>query len=416
MKNPLAMSDEEVMGLIAPPSGSTDSTTTTSPTSATTPTQEETPVVETPVTPGGSPAAQTETATDTSTAPATTTATATTTAEQPVVEETTSAAQQTASSSTSTTTSTETPADSGSAAAPAASADGSAPDYKALYETAQAQLAVLMAPVKANGKTIDLKTPEEATQLMQMGANYTKKMQALAPYRKVLTMLENNNLLDENRISFLIDLDKKNPEAIKRLVKDSKIDPIDLGEESKTPYFEGNHKVTDEEVAFKTTLQDLRSNAGGTDTLQQINGWDQASKEVLWKNPELMNVIHSQRENGIYAQIQAEVDRRRTLGTLSPNVPFLHAYKEIGDELNAAGAFNKPIPGTPVAAATGTSVTPPSVAPVAVRAAAPKPATSNNDRVSAASSNRSTPREAKKFVNPLSLSDDEFLKQFEGRL
>ena len=43
-------------------------------------------------------------------------------------------------------------------------------DYKALYEQ-------VTAPFKANGKTISIQSVEEATQLMQMGANYTKKMQ-----------------------------------------------------------------------------------------------------------------------------------------------------------------------------------------------------------------------------------------------
>ncbi len=69
------------------------------------------------------------------------------------------------------------------------------PDYKALYEK-------VMAPLKANGKTIDIKSPEELIQLAQMGANYTRKMQAIAPHRKVLLMLENNGLLDEGKLCF----------------------------------------------------------------------------------------------------------------------------------------------------------------------------------------------------------------------
>jgi hypothetical protein len=276
------------------------------------------------------------------------------------------------------------------------------PDYKALYER-------LMTPIKANGKTIDLKNPDEAIQLMQMGANYTKKMQAIAPHRKVLTMLENAGLLDENRLSFLIDLDKKNPEAIKKLVKDSGIDTLTLDEEPKTTYFEGNHKVSDEEVSFKSAVQDLRSNDGGVDTLQQINTWDQASKEVLWKNPDLMEVIHSQRVNGIYTQIASEIDRRRTLGTLPVATPFIHAYKAVGDELAAAGAFN-------AATATKTATVSTTATPITTRVATVKSAVTNNERVNAASSTRSTPKKAEKFVNPLALSDEEFLKQMAERL
>ena len=67
-------------------------------------------------------------------------------------------------------------------------------DYEAFYKK-------VMAPFKANGKMITLRSPEEAIQLMQQGANFTKKMQAIAPHRKLLIMLENNGLLDESKIN-----------------------------------------------------------------------------------------------------------------------------------------------------------------------------------------------------------------------
>ncbi len=260
----------------------------------------------------------------------------------------------------------------------------------------------LMAPIKANGKTIELKSPEELVQLAQMGANYTKKMQAIQPHRKVLLMLENNGLLDEGKLSYLIDLDKKNPEAIKKLIKDAGINPLDIDTEAESKYQQGNHRVSDAEAAFSNQLEDLKSNPEGVQTLQTINAWDQASKEVLWTNPALMATIHSQRENGIYAAIATEIDRRRTLGIIPAEVPFLHAYKAVGDELNASGAFSK--------------LGQPQKTPVATRTAAPKPTAANSDKANAAAPSRSTPRAAKPFVNPLNMSDEEFMKTFQDRL
>ena len=58
----------------------------------------------------------------------------------------------------------------------------------------------IMAPFKANGKMIELRSPEEAVSLMQMGANYTRKMQELQPHRKTLLMLQDNNLLDAEKL------------------------------------------------------------------------------------------------------------------------------------------------------------------------------------------------------------------------
>lgn len=266
-------------------------------------------------------------------------------------------------------------------------------DYKAGYEQ-------LMAPFKANGKTMQVKSVEEAIQLMQMGANYTRKMQELQPHRKTLLMLENNGLLDEGKLSFLIDLDKKNPEAIKKLLQDANINPLDVDMDQESTYQEGNHKVSDEEAQFRLVLDELNSNPVGRETLQTINStWDQASKEVLWKQPEVMNTIHQQRENGVYARITAEIDRRRTLGQIQVGVPFLEAYRVVGDELHRSGAFNDLFKPKATAAA-----------PVATRAAMPKP-TGLDPKAEAAAVHRGSPS---KTTSPLEAmqkaSDDEFLK------
>lgn len=265
-------------------------------------------------------------------------------------------------------------------------------DYKKFYEK-------IMTPFKANGKLITLKTPEEAIQLMQMGANYTRKMQAIAPYKKTLLMLENNNLLDENKLSFLIDLDKKNPEAIKKLIKDAGIDPMDIDTSTEPQYKEGSHKVSNEEAAFMTVLDDLKQSQDGMQTIKEINSnWDDASKNILWSSPDIMRTIHQQRENGVYQLIVDEMERQRTLGNISPETPFLVAYKQIGDALVANK--QKAIP-----------------QPVAVKAKAVKTSTvKNNEKAKAAAPNRTTPSAPKRFINPLVMSDEDFLKQMKDRL
>ena len=116
-------------------------------------------------------------------------------------------------------------------------------DYKEAYGQ-------IMAPLKANGKTIELRSVDELRSLAQMGANYTRKMQDIAPHRKILLMLENNGLLDESKLSFYIDLEKKNPEAIKKLVVESGIDPLEIDTSVPAKYQASNHTVTDEELGF----------------------------------------------------------------------------------------------------------------------------------------------------------------------
>ena len=276
-------------------------------------------------------------------------------------------------------------------------------DYKASYEQ-------IMAPLKANGKTIELRSVDELRSLAQMGANYTRKMQDIAPHRKILLMLENNGLLDESKLSFYIDLEKKNPEAIKKLVAESGIDPLEIDTSVPTKYQASNHTVTDEELGFRSVLDEVCASPEGQQTVAVINStWDQASKEQLWKDPSLISVFHQQRENGIYARITTEVDRLKALGQIPVGTSFLEAYKLVGDHLHKSNAFADLVKPSPSNQAVQTPAVP---TPVAVKTVTPK-APVVNPAVAAASTPRSTPKRVQTFVNPLAVSDEDFMKTYE---
>ncbi|QHJ80077.1 MAG: hypothetical protein [Caudoviricetes sp.] len=271
-------------------------------------------------------------------------------------------------------------------------------NYKAGYEQ-------LMAPFKANGKMITPRSPEEAISLMQMGANYTRKMQELQPYRKVMLMLQNNGLMDEDKLSYLIDLDKKNPDAIKKLLKDSGTDPLDFNPEEEVKYQAGNHRVTDTEAAFATELDDLKSTPEGQATLGVISQtWDDASKDALFNNRGLLQTIQAQRENGIYDIITNEVSRLRMLGQVPNGMPFIQAYNQVGELLAKQGAFNH------LNKQTQPEPVPEVKAPVVTRVAQPKQTLANSERASAASPSRAAPQKAATIVNPLAMSDEDFAK------
>lgn len=286
-------------------------------------------------------------------------------------------------------------------------AELTADDYKAFYEQ-------VTAPFKANGKTIQLSDPAEAIQLMQMGANFTRKMQAIAPHRKTLLMLENNGLLDEDKLSYLIDLDKKNPEAIKKLVKEAGIDPLDIDTNEELKYQQGNHKVSEEHVRFVSTLEDLESSPEGVATLQAINSWDNASKQEIGKYPDVMTTIHTHRQLGWYDAIANEVERQRILGNIASNVSFLQAYTDVGNRLSQSGALKDPAQQS--AQPTQPQQTAQQQQGVR-RVASPKPSVSNSDKAKAASTSRATGKKAAPpKMNPLAMSDDDFLKQMENRV
>jgi hypothetical protein len=282
---------------------------------------------------------------------------------------------------------------------PEKTAEIKAVDYEGFFKQ-------VMAPFKANGREIKLTTPDEAIRLMQMGAGYGRKLQDLQPALKTLRMLEKNDLLDETKLSFLIDINKKNPEAIKKLIAESGIDPLDFDNQDNVSYTPTNHSVSDKEMAFQTTLKDVESSRGGTETIRLVNQtWDQESKAALWDQPEILKVMQSQRENGIYDQIVAEIDRQKLLGDISSNTPFLQAYQSAGDKLFPKATIqNRP------------GDTPPNQV-IATRTAAPKAQVQNGSKAAAAASTKTTTqRKAGVTINPLDMADDDFLKTFKDRL
>lgn len=290
----------------------------------------------------------------------------------------------------------------------APAADAQPVDYEGFFQQ-------VMAPFKANGREFKLNSPDEAIRLMQMGAGYGRKLQDLQPALKTLKMLEKANLLDEGKLSFLIDINNKNPDAIKKLIADSGIDPLELNIGDNVSYAPKNHSVSDKEMVFHTALEDVQSHPNGQETIRLINQtWDQESKSALWESPQLLAVIQSQRENGVYAQIVTEIDRQKLLGQIPSTAPFLQAYKLAGDHLQANNGFK--ITETPNSIQTRSGDTP-STQVIATRTAAPKAQVQNGDKAAAAASTKTTTsRKAGVTVNPLDMADDDFLKTFKDRL
>lgn len=285
----------------------------------------------------------------------------------------------------------------------------------------------VMTPFKANGRMITLKTPEEAIRLMQMGAGYGRKLQDLQPHLKTLRMLEKAELLDENKLSFLIDINNKNPDAIKKLIKDAGIDPLDLNIGDNVDYYPKNHAVSDKEMAFTEALNEVQAHPKGKETLQVINQtWDKQSKQLLWESPELLSVIQTQRDQGVYDQIVEEIDRQKLLGKISPSTPFLQAYKVAGDYLLATNGFK----GKPASAGQDAQIQTQigstasqgqgqnqQTQVIATRTETPKAQVQNGDKAAAAAPAKSAPpRKPGTVINPLAMADDDFLKQFAGRL
>lgn len=278
-----------------------------------------------------------------------------------------------------------------------ASTNESALDYEAEYKR-------ILAPFKANGREIQPRSVDDAISLMQMGANYQKKMEGLKPSLGYLKLLEDHGLLDKDKLNYLIDLDKKKPEAIQKYMKESGIDPVDLDGEKAKAYTPTEYAVNTKGVELDSVLNDLEGSEHYTQLLDTVGTkWDASSRKVVADTPMILKVIHDHMDRGIYKQITDEVHYQRSLGKLA-GVSDLEAYRNVGDMLQSSGAFNGQRPTT----------TTPTVKTAAVRPATKAaPSEEAKKKMQAASSTRSAPSAPTGFpadFNPLAMSDEELMK------
>ena len=260
----------------------------------------------------------------------------------------------------------------------------------------------IMSEFKANGTSIKVKSADDAIQLMQMGANYHKKMAGLKPSLKTLKLLENHGLLDPVKLNYLIDLSQKKPEAITQLLKDSKIDPMDIDLEGQEKYVPNQRTVNDTELVLDEILDSISHSPSYNKTLTVLGDeWDTASRAIIAKDPEVIRTINAHMENGVYDQVANAVAYERSLGKLT-GVSDYDAYSRIGTYMHENNLFK-------------TAAVPPR------NPQKPEPQKQGEtaeeieqrkNRKKAASPSRQNPAGVpdKSKYNPLEMSDEEFIK------
>jgi hypothetical protein len=270
----------------------------------------------------------------------------------------------------------------------------------------------LTAPFKADGRDFQVRSPEDAIRLMQMGVNYSRRMQEMKPLKAMDAMLREHGLNDPQKLSFLIDVAKGEPNAIQKLLKEKGIDPIDIDTSKDSTYQGRNYAPDDRDIAFKEAIESTLQADGGRELISEINSnWDNLSKEALRDQPVIFENILAQKQSGVYGKVKAELDYQRTMGYLR-DVPFLQAYHQVSDAMQKAGVFGSTqevqsggqapaIQQDPAPIDTGT------------RKAAQSPKTEQpNPNLSSTTPPRAAPSSGGQRQEPdySSMSDEEFLK------
>ena len=268
-------------------------------------------------------------------------------------------------------------------------------DYESAYKK-------VIEPFKANGVDMQVKAPQDIIRLMQMGANYQKKMAQLKPNLKIIKMLDNNQLLDEAKLHNLIDLSKKDPKAITKLIQESSIDPLDIDKDAPTDYHPTNYSVSDKEYHLDQVLDDIK----GTDTFDKtINvltkEWDTKSKAAISDNPEIIGVINAHMSNGVFDKVNSVLQQEKTLGKLT-GVSDVDAYRQIVEFMHKNGELYQSDDNK------GTSK-------VSSKTDDKANADRNKQRKAVAPVKQTTTKKASTDENFLGLSDEAFMKKYAIR-
>jgi hypothetical protein len=267
-------------------------------------------------------------------------------------------------------------------------------DYEGAYKR-------ILSPFKASKTTMQVHNIDDAIKLMQMGADYSSKMKAIKPNLKLVSMLEREGLLDENKLNNLIDISKKNPKAIAKLIKDSGIDPLDIDTEEEVDYKPNNYGISDKEFALNQAIDDIRESKSFDQTLNIMSkDWDQESKKIVSDHPDIINVINTHVEMGIYDRVNGIVEQERAVGRLK-DVPDVVAYKQVAEYLQSQGVlFDKE---------EHNNLSPSASVPKKTKAN--KDAKFKQKRKAAASTKKTSSKKTKVEKDYLKMSDEDFMKE-----
>ena len=204
------------------------------------------------------------------------------------------------------------------------------------YESAFKEIS---APFKANGVDMQVTDPKDIVRLMQMGANYQKKMGQLKPNLKLIKMLENNELLDEAKLNNLIDLSKKDPLAITKLINESTVDPLEINKDVPVDYKPNNYSVTDKEYNLDRVLDEIKGSETFNKTINVLTKeWDMESRSTISDYPEIIAVVNDHMANGVFDQVNAKLQQERTLGKLV-GTSDVEAYRQIAEDMHKNNLF-----------------------------------------------------------------------------
>lgn len=172
--------------------------------------------------------------------------------------------------------------------------------------------------IKVDGVEMKL-TTDEIRVLASKGIDYTKKTQALAPWRKQISAIQEANLGADD-INLMIDVLKGDKNAIAEVLKRTKVDPLELDSESEVAYVPNQYGKDETTLAIEEVVSEIARDPEYDITAKVVDEvWDSASRKQMASNPALIRGLHEEIKMGRYEVVSPIATKMKTMDMVRGN-------------------------------------------------------------------------------------------------
>lgn len=182
-------------------------------------------------------------------------------------------------------------------------------NYKEFYEK------VALAKFTANGREVEgFKNPEDLIRAQQMLHGYSDKMKVFKEYKKFLKPLEERGIVnDPEKFNLAMSLLDGDPEAIKKVLKEKNIDPMELDLED-IKYIPKVKLPSDAQLLIEETYEQAENLGVGSKFNKVISkDWDLPSLQEFVSNGAVRADLLQHLQDGTYDIVQNEIKKMELL-------------------------------------------------------------------------------------------------------
>ena len=164
---------------------------------------------------------------------------------------------------------------------------------------------------KANGREYKFTQDEIMAQFPKIfgqAMDYTKKTQAMKPWRKTIDAIEEAKLGHDD-INLMIDVMKGNKEAIAEVLKRTGVDSLEIDTEN-SKYTPNDYGRDDKALAIKDIIEEISVDREYEITHKVLSKeWDEKSFKKMTDDPELIRLLHNDVKSGTFDKVQAVAEK-----------------------------------------------------------------------------------------------------------